>query len=55
MYKRGLVFAFSSILAGCATAQTETAQKQVCVTETEEATGTRVETETVCRPARPNE
>lgn len=55
MYKLGLVIAFSSVLAGCATAQPQTAQKQVCVTESTEATGSRVETETVCRPAKPKE
>lgn len=53
MYKRSLVLAFSGIVAACATPQTETTQEQVCVTESEEATGSRVQTHTKCIPAEP--
>lgn len=55
MYKQGLVLAFAGIIAGCATPQTETAKEQVCVTQTEEATGSRVQTHTECRPAQPTD
>lgn len=54
MYKCGLVIAFSGMLAACATSQTETAQEKVCVSEAEEATGSRVQTNNVCRPAQPS-
>ena len=51
MYKRVSVLAFSLVAAACTTPQTATAEKQICTNEPVEATGTRVETETVCRPA----
>lgn len=54
MYKCGLVLALSGIVAACATSQTQTTQEKVCVPESEEATGSRVQTHTVCRPAEPN-
>ena len=50
MYRCVLVLASCGAAAACATPQEKVAEKkQVCVTETEEATGTRVESETVCR------
>lgn len=54
MYKCGLVIAFSGMLAACATSQTQTAQEKVCVSEAEKATGSRVQTNNICRRAEPN-
>ena len=51
MYKSVLVLASYCTLAACATAQPQTAEKQVCTTEVEESTGSRVEGNKVCRPA----
>ena len=51
MYKRTLLLAFSLAPSACATPQTDTATKQVCTSEPVEATGSRVEADTVCRPA----
>ena len=51
MYKRFLVLAFPVVAASCATPQTATAVKEVCTTEHVEATGTRLEEQTECRPA----
>lgn len=51
MYKSVAVVALSVAVLGCATPQTTAAQKVECTTEQVEATGSRVETERVCRPA----
>ena len=49
MYRSSLVLALYGTLAGCATTQAQTAEKQECVTEVEETTGSRVESNTVCQ------
>ncbi len=54
MFKRVSVLAFSLVAASCATTTPQTAttaEKQVCSTEQVESTGSRVQTEKVCRPA----
>jgi hypothetical protein len=51
MYKRTLLLSLCLAASACATPQTEAAEKQVCTTEPVEATGSRVETNTECRPA----
>ena len=50
MFRSVLVLALSGAVVACATPQATTAEKE-CVTETEDATGTRLETSTVCQPA----
>jgi hypothetical protein len=52
MYRCVLILALSGAAAACATTQEKIAEKErECVTQPEEATGTRVESQTVCRQA----
>jgi hypothetical protein len=53
MSKRVAVLALSLAVAGCATTtpQTAAAENQVCDDVASESTGSRVQTERVCRPA----
>ena len=55
MSKLVIAIAACGALAACATAQTDSAEAQErnCVSQTEEATGSRVESTKVCPPEQP--
>ena len=51
MKRMGLVLALCGTVAACATTQQTTAENRECVDQIEESTGSRVESNRVCRPA----
>ena len=55
MSKFAMAMAICGALSGCATPQADTAQEQAqdCVVQTEEATGSRVESTRVCPSEEP--
>lgn len=53
MLRIGVALAFCGAVAGCATTQ-NTAEARECVSDIEESTGSRVESNRVCTPAEGN-
>ncbi len=54
MLRFGLVLAVCGAVAGCATTQNTAEAQQECVAEVEESTGSRLETNRICKPGEGN-
>jgi hypothetical protein len=54
MIKQTLALALTGAAMACATPQTSMVEKEECITVPENATGSRVESTTVCQPASPD-